>query len=68
MGRKEGIRVALAGIVILIVAAVLRLVTKVHSHGFTVHKVFDVIAVIGLLIAVSGFFFMARSPRGNPGG
>lgn len=60
MGRKQGIRIALAGVVILIVAAVLRFATTVHSHGLNVHKVFDAIAVVGLVIAASGLFFMAR--------
>jgi hypothetical protein len=63
MGRKEGIGVALTGIVILIVAAVLRFATSVHSHGFNVHKVFDVVGVVGAVIAVSGVVFMARKPR-----
>jgi hypothetical protein len=62
MGRKEGIWVAVAGVVILIVAAVIRFATKVHSHGLNIHKVFDGIAVIGLLIALAGLFFMTRKP------
>ena len=63
MGRKQGLRVGLTGIVILIVAAVLRFVTTVHSHGFNVHKIFDVIAVVGLVIAAIGLLFMARGQR-----
>jgi hypothetical protein len=60
MGRKEGLRVGLTGIVILIVAAVLRFATTVHSHGFNVHKIFDALAVVGLVIAAIGLIFMAR--------
>lgn len=62
MGRKQGIPVLVAGIVLLIVGAVIRFTTSVHSHGLNLHKAFDAVAVIGLVIAVAGLYFMTRKP------
>jgi lipoprotein signal peptidase len=49
-----------AGIVLAVVGAVVRFTTTVHSSGFNVHKVGDVLLAVGVVLVVVAAVIGAR--------
>jgi hypothetical protein len=63
MSRSSGVGLTSFGIVLLVVGAILRLATSVHSSGFNVHKVGDVLLLGGVLLAILGLIVVRMGAR-----
>jgi uncharacterized membrane protein YvlD (DUF360 family) len=51
------------GIVLVVVGAILRLATSVHSSGFNIHKVGDVLLLVGVLLVLVSLLIAAAARR-----
>lgn len=49
-----------SGVVLLVIGLVLRLATTVHSSGFNIHKVGDLLLLIGVILVVWSIVVLAR--------
>src|SRR5260370_1315324 len=58
MSRNSGVGWTSFGIVLVVVGAILRLATSVHSSGFNVHKVGDVLLLAGILVIILGLIIV----------
>jgi hypothetical protein len=47
----------------VVVGAILRLAITVHSSGFNIHKVGDVLLVVGILLVIVSLLGIARGAR-----
>lgn len=63
MNRHSGIGLTSFGIVLVVVGAILRLATKVHSSGFNVHKAADVLVLAGILLVIWGLIAVRIGAR-----
>jgi hypothetical protein len=65
MSRNSRVGVLSLGIVLLVIGAILRLATTVHSSGFNIHKIADVLLLVGVILAIVGAVFLATARRGR---
>jgi hypothetical protein len=63
MNRNSGIGLASLGIVLVVVGAILKFALTVHSRGFNVHKVGDILLVVGVLLAIFSLAIVVRGTR-----
>jgi len=52
MNRNSGIGLASFGIVLTVIGAILRLAVTVHTSGFNIHKVGDILIFAGIALVI----------------
>jgi uncharacterized membrane protein YidH (DUF202 family) len=52
MNRNSGIGLTSFGVVMVVVGAILRFATTVHTSGFNIHKVGDILLLVGILLVI----------------
>jgi hypothetical protein len=65
MSRNSGIGLVSLGIVLGIVGAILRFATSVHTSGFNIHKIGDILLLGGIVAFVVGLVILAMGARGG---
>jgi uncharacterized membrane protein YidH (DUF202 family) len=63
MNRNSGIGLTAFGAVLVIVGAILRFATTVTTSGFNVHKIGDILLVVGILLVAISIFMIAMGSR-----
>jgi hypothetical protein len=65
MSRSSGIGLLSLGIVLGIVGAILRFAVSVHTSGFNIHKIGDILLLGGIVAFVVGLVLLAMAARGG---
>lgn len=63
MNRNSGIGLTSFGIVMLVVGAILKFAVSVHTSGFNIHKVGDILLLVGVLLVILSIAIMAMGAR-----
>jgi hypothetical protein len=63
MSRNSGIGLVSLGILLGIVGAILRFATSVHTSGFNIHKIGDILLLGGIVAFVVGLVILAMGAR-----
>src|SRR5215470_7936753 len=63
MNRSSAIGLTSFGMVLVVVGAILRFATSVHTSGFNIHKVGDIFLLAGILAFVVGLVILAMGAR-----
>lgn len=63
MNRNSGIGLTSFGIVLAIVGAILRLAVTVHTSGFNIHKVGDILIFAGIALVILSVLVIAMGAR-----
>ncbi|HUZ26566.1 MAG TPA: hypothetical protein VMV07_22665 [Streptosporangiaceae bacterium] len=63
MNRNSSIGLTSFGVVLVIVGAILRFATTVHSSGFNIHKIADILLLVGILLVILSVFMMTMGSR-----
>jgi hypothetical protein len=63
VSRNSGIGLVILGIVLGLVGAILRFATSVHTSGFNIHKVADILLLAGIVAFVVGLVMLAMGAR-----
>jgi uncharacterized membrane protein YidH (DUF202 family) len=63
MNRNSGIGLTAFGAVLVIVGAILRFATTVTTSGFNVHKIGDILLVVGILLVAISIFMITMGSR-----
>jgi len=63
MSRNSGIGLVSLGIVLGMVGAILRFATSVHTSGFNIHKIGDILLLGGIVAFVVGLVILAMGAR-----
>jgi uncharacterized membrane protein YidH (DUF202 family) len=63
MNRNSGIGLTSFGIVMVVVGAILRFATSVHTSGFNIHKVGDILLLVGILLVILSVGIIAMGAR-----
>jgi hypothetical protein len=63
MNRNSGIGLTSFGIVLLVIGGILRFAVSVHTSGFNIHKVGDILLLVGVLLVILSIFFVVMSGR-----
>jgi uncharacterized membrane protein YidH (DUF202 family) len=52
MNRNSGIGLTAFGIVLVAIGAILKFAVSVHTSGFNIHKVGDILLLVGILLVI----------------
>ena len=63
MNRNSGIGLTSFGIVMVVVGAILKFAVSVHTSGFNIHKVGDILLLVGVLLVILSIAIMAMGAR-----
>jgi uncharacterized membrane protein YidH (DUF202 family) len=63
MNRNSGIGLTSFGAVLVIIGAILRFATTVTTSGFNIHKIGDILLVVGILLVAISIFMIAMGSR-----
>jgi uncharacterized membrane protein YidH (DUF202 family) len=63
MNRSSGIGLTVFGFVLVIIGAILRFATTVHTSGFNIHKIGDILLLVGILLVILSVVFIAMGGR-----
>jgi uncharacterized membrane protein YidH (DUF202 family) len=63
MNRNSSISLTAFGVVLVIVGAILRFAVTVHTSGFNIHKVGDIMLLVGILLVILSVVIMAMGGR-----
>lgn len=63
MYRSSGVGLTAFGIVLVVVGAVLRFATSVHTSGFNIHKIGDIFLAVGILLVILSVGIIAIGNR-----
>jgi uncharacterized membrane protein YidH (DUF202 family) len=63
MNRSSGIGLTTFGMVLVVVGAILRFATSVHTPGFNIHKVGDIFLLVGILMVIVSLAIIAMGSR-----
>jgi uncharacterized membrane protein len=63
MNRNSGIGLTAFGIVLVVVGAILRFAIAVHTSGFNIHKVGDILLLAGIALVILSVVIIAMGNR-----
>jgi uncharacterized membrane protein YidH (DUF202 family) len=63
MNRNSGIGLTSFGVVMVVVGAILKFAVSVHTSGFNIHKVGDILLLVGVLLVILSIVIMAMGAR-----
>ncbi|HEY5361545.1 MAG TPA: hypothetical protein VIJ82_28305 [Streptosporangiaceae bacterium] len=63
MNRNSGIGLTSFGAVLVIIGAILRFATTVTTSGFNIHKIGDILLVVGILLVAISIFMITMGSR-----
>ena len=63
MNRNSGIGLTSFGIVLLVIGGILRFAVSVHTSGFNIHKIGDILLLVGVLLVILSIFFVVMGGR-----
>jgi protein-S-isoprenylcysteine O-methyltransferase Ste14 len=63
MNRNSGIDLASFGIVAVVVGAILRFAVTVHTSGFNIHKVGDILIFAGIVLVLLSILVIVMGAR-----
>src|SRR5882724_2398085 len=63
MNRNSGIGLTSFGVVLVVVGGILRFATSVHTSGFNIHKIGDILLLVGILVVILSVFIIAMGAR-----
>jgi uncharacterized membrane protein len=63
MNRNSGIGLTTSGVILVVVGAILRFATSVHTSGFNIHKIGDIFLLAGILLVILSLFVIAMGTR-----
>jgi uncharacterized membrane protein len=63
MNRNSGFGLTTFGIVLVVIGGILRFAVTVHTSGFNIHKVGDILLLVGILLVILSVFFIVMGSR-----
>jgi uncharacterized membrane protein YidH (DUF202 family) len=63
MNRNSGIGLTSFGIVLVVIGGILRFAVSIHTSGFNIHKVGDILLLVGVLLVILSVFFIVMGSR-----
>src|SRR5258707_6534501 len=63
MNRTSGVGLTSFGTVLVIVGAILRFAITVHTSGFNIHKVGDILLLVGIMLVILSVGIIAMGSR-----
>jgi uncharacterized membrane protein YidH (DUF202 family) len=63
MNRNSGIGLTSFGFVLVVVGAILRFAVTVHTSGFNIHKVGDILLIVGILLVIFSIVVIVLGSR-----
>lgn len=63
MNRNSGIGLTAFGIVLLVIGAILKFAVTVHTSGFNIHKVGDILLLVGVLLVILSLAIIAMGAK-----
>lgn len=63
MNRNSGIGLTTFGFVLVVIGAILRFAVTVHTSGFNIHKVGDILLLVGVLLVIVSLAVIAMGAR-----
>lgn len=63
MNRTSGIGLLGFGVVLVVIGAILRFAITVHTSGFNIHKIGDILLVVGILLVIISLAIIALGSR-----
>jgi uncharacterized membrane protein YidH (DUF202 family) len=63
MNRNSGIGMTSFGFVLVVIGAILRFAVTVHTSGFNIHKVGDILLLVGILLVIVSIAIVAMGAR-----
>lgn len=51
------------GVVLVVVGAILRFATTVHTTGFNIHKIGDILLVVGIIVVLVAIYLISMGNR-----
>jgi uncharacterized membrane protein YidH (DUF202 family) len=63
MNRTSGIGLTGFGVVLVVIGAILRFAVTVHTSGFNVHKIGDILLLVGIVLVIVSLAIIAMGSR-----
>jgi uncharacterized membrane protein YidH (DUF202 family) len=63
MNRSSGIGLTAFGFVLIVIGAILRFATTVHTSGFNIHKIGDILLLVGILLVIVSLLILGFGGR-----
>jgi uncharacterized membrane protein len=63
MNRGSGVGLSVFGFVLIIIGAILRFATTVHTSGFNIHKIGDILLLVGILLVILSLVLIGMGGR-----
>lgn len=63
MNRTSGIGLTGFGVVLVVIGAILRFAVTVHTSGFNIHKIGDILLLVGIVLVIISVAIIALGSR-----
>lgn len=63
MNRTSGIGLTGFGVVLVVIGAILRFAITVHTSGFNIHKIGDILLLVGIVLVIVSLAIIAMGSR-----
>jgi hypothetical protein len=63
MNRTSGIGLTGFGVVLVVIGAILRFAITVHTSGFNIHKIGDILLLVGIVLVIISLAIIALGSR-----
>jgi uncharacterized membrane protein YidH (DUF202 family) len=63
MNRTSGIGLTGFGVVLVVIGAILRFAVTVHTSGFNIHKIGDILLLVGVVLVIISLAIIALGSR-----
>lgn len=63
MNRTSGIGLTGFGVVLVVIGAILRFAVTVHTSGFNIHKIGDILLLVGIVLVIVSLAIIAMGSR-----
>ena len=63
MNRTSGIGLTGFGVVLVVIGAILRFAITVHTSGFNIHKIGDILLLVGIVLVIISVAIIALGSR-----
>ena len=63
MNRTSGIGLTGFGVVLVVIGAILRFAVTVHTSGFNIHKIGDILLLVGIVLVIISLAIIALGSR-----
>jgi hypothetical protein len=63
MNRTSGIGLTGFGVVLVVIGAILRFAVTVHTSGFNIHKIGDILLLVGIVLVIISLAVIALGSR-----